>query len=209
VFAVLTGDIIRYKKLSSSLWLNELTLFFNSVTENINQYSIYRGDEFQILVEPQNAVNIAIQIKGLLQNLTHEKLNARIAIGIGTIDNLNEIKSLNQLITHSRGKALERSGELLDNLKNNADLTLQINSGNPQKDAVYNLLLRSLGLITDNWTQLMAETAFSVLKNQNLSNKELAEKLKIAESTLSSRKKRANLDLVKDILSYFEVDLKQ
>ncbi len=209
MFAVLTGDIIRYKKLSSSLWLNELTLFFNSVTENINQYSIYRGDEFQILVEPQNAVNIAIQIKGLLQNLTHEKLNARIAIGIGTIDNLNEIKSLNQLITHSRGKALERSGELLDNLKNNADLTLQINSGNPQKDAVYNLLLRSLGLITDNWTQLMAETAFSVLKNQNLSNKELAEKLKIAESTLSSRKKRANLDLVKDILSYFEVDLKQ
>lgn len=209
MFAVLTGDIIRYKKLSSSLWLNELTLFFNSVTENINQYSIYRGDEFQILVEPQNAVNIAIQIKGLLQNLTHEKLNARIAIGIGTIDNLNEIKSLNQLITHCRGKALERSGELLDNLKNNADLTLQINSGNPQKDAVYNLLLRSLGLITDNWTQLMAETAFSVLKNQTLSNKELAEKLKIAESTLSSRKKRANLDLVKDILSYFEVDLKQ
>jgi len=203
VFAILTGDIINYKNLSSDLWLKELTKYFESVTTNAHQWSIYRGDEFQILVYPNQAIPVATHIKALLQNLTIEKLNARIAIGIGEIENLSIITKLERSITHCRGNALERSGRLLDKIKI-SNYTLLMDTGDSNADEVNNLLLKSIGLIADNWTNPMSETALWFLSNRKSSNKELAEKYNIAESTLSSRKKRANLDFILEILAYFE-----
>jgi uncharacterized BrkB/YihY/UPF0761 family membrane protein len=53
--AVITGDIINSRKVSSSLWMKDLKSVFERIWQRTERLGIYRGDSFQLVVDPADA----------------------------------------------------------------------------------------------------------------------------------------------------------
>ncbi len=66
-----------------------------------------------------------------------------------------------------------------------------------------------LGLdFMDTWSVVSAEIILMALENPGASQKEIADQLQIQQSAVSQRQKRARLDLVKDLLNYYDKNYK-
>jgi hypothetical protein len=104
--AVITGDIINSRKLSS-LWMKDLkdVLSFYG-----NEPKIYRGESFQLVADLADALVIVLLLKATIKQ--HKALDVRIAIGIGTIDYTSN------KVTESNGSAFINSGGMFTRIKN-------------------------------------------------------------------------------------------
>lgn len=194
MIAVLTGDIINSAGYNTSEWLPDLKEYFLTLGNTPQDWEIYRGDEFQLRIAPEKAMEAAIHIKALIK--TTKKLDVRIGIGLGD----ENFKGSG--VSESNGTAYQRSGRTLSLLKEKK-INLAIASGDLQKDETFNLILK-LGLdFMDDWSVVSAEIIVMALKNPKTSQTEFAHQLQIQQSAISQRQKRARLDLVKDLLNYY------
>lgn len=82
--AVITGDIINSRKVASALWMEDLKGILNAYGNEPKDWEIYRGDSFQLVVDPRDALEIALLIKATIKQ--HKSLDVRMAIGIGNVD---------------------------------------------------------------------------------------------------------------------------
>ena len=108
--AILTGDIVNSRENTNpATWLTPLKKHLTSYGKMPSKWEIYRGDSFQLEIDdPENALLSAIKIKALIKR--HDKLDVRIAIGIGQ-------KTFNApRITESNGEAFIFSGETFNKL---------------------------------------------------------------------------------------------
>ena len=71
-------------------------------------------------------------------------------------------------------------------------------------DRTLNLMLRLALDFMDDWSIVSAEIVALVLENPEASQQEIAERLHIQQSAVSQRQKRARLDLVTELLDYYE-----
>ena len=197
--AIITGDIINSRKLTSTAWINQLKALLATKGKTPSDWEIYRGDEFQLEVSnPEDALLTAIQIKALMRKL---KLDVRMSIGFGDKNHTSE------KISESNGSAFIRSGELFETLKKQKT-NLAINTGNTEFDNELNLMIR-LGLtIMDHWLAQPAEFVSIAVDNQSLSQEELGQKLGINQAAVSRRRKRAQFDLIMDLEQYFRQKVK-
>lgn len=200
MIAIITGDIINSENYPSSEWIDNLKNYFAAFGPAPMYWEIYRGDEFQLKVNETNALLSAIRIKALLKSV--KGLDVRMSIGIGLETYVGTG------VSESNGTAHQRSGRKFESLKE-SKINLSIATGNELHDQTLNLMLRLALDFMDSWSVVSAEIASIVLDYPDASQKEIANKLGIKQSAVSQRIKRARLDLVLDLLAYYQNIIKQ
>jgi len=197
--SIITGDIIKSRKLKTSEWMEGFKTFLSQFGKNPTDWEIYRGDEFQLEVKnPEEAFITAILIKTYLKSV---KLDARMSIGIGE-KNYDATK-----ISESNGSAFVYSGETFENLKKQKN-TLAIQTNNSEFNTQMNLLFK-LGLtFIDGWLSQSLEFVISTLQNPDLSQEELGQKLNINQAAVSRRRKRAQFELLLELNEYYKSQVK-
>ena len=199
MIAIITGDIVNSRKLSSEIWMDGFKQLLNVFGKNPIEWEIYRGDEFQLEIKnPEEALIIALRIKAYFKTL---KLDARMSIGFG------EMTYKAEKISESNGTAFSRSGEVFETLKKQK-INLAINSGNEIVDAEINFMLRLSLTFMDNWLAQSAEFVLTAIENPSLSQEEIGVKLGINQAAVSRRRKRAQFDLVMEMEYYFRNKIK-
>ncbi|MGO4918980.1 SatD family protein [Maribacter spongiicola] len=195
MIAIITGDIINSENHPSSQWIDLLKNYFNQFGASPMNWEIYRGDEFQLKVTEKNALFTAIRIKAMLKTI--KGLDVRMGIGIGLETYVGTG------VTESNGPAYQRSGRNFETLKE-SKVNLSIATGNTDHDRTLNLMLRLALDFMDDWSVVSAEIVTLSLDYPHYSQKEIAQQLGIKQSAVSQRLKRARLDLVLDVLSYYK-----
>ncbi len=196
--SVITGDIINSRRIPSTEWMAAFKQMLTTIGTTPQQWEIYRGDEFQIEVTPENALLQAIKIKAFLKTL---KLDARMSIGIG------EKEFTADKITESNGSAFVRSGELFETLR--ADkISLAINSGNADFDNDVNLMLRLATAIMNNWLPQSGEYVKTAIENRSSLQEDLGVLLGINQAAVSRRQKRSQFELIMDVEAHYRTKIK-
>ena len=199
MIVILTADIINSRKLSSKKWMNDFKQLLNSFGKSPNDWEIYRGDEFQLEIKnPEDAFLIAFQIKAFFKSIN---LDVRMSLGFG--DKTYKTKK----ITESNGSAFIRSGELFETLKKQK-INLAVNSGNPDFDEEFNLMLQLSMSFMDSWLQQSAEFVLVAIQNPTLSQEEIGLKLGINQAAVSRRQKRSQYELLLQVDRYFRKKVK-
>ena len=201
MIGILTGDVINSEKFTEDKWLVPLQSFLKTVGDSPADWAIYRGDEFQIKIdEPSQAFLKALEIKATMKKI--KNLDVRISIGIGKADVMREN------ILESNGPVFLRSGRGLDDLKK-SKVTMAINTGNELMNTELNLYLKlALFGIMDSWTVASAEMVSIILQNDSVPQEDISKKTGIAQSAISQRLKRANLEVLMDLNKMFVKKIK-
>lgn len=195
MIAIIIGDIINSGNYPASKWMDLLKKYLSRFGPSPMNWEIYRGDEFQLKVTEKNALFTAIRIKAMLKTI--KGLDVRMGIGVGLETYIGKG------VTQSNGPAYQRSGRNFESLKERK-VNLSVATGNAAKDRTLNLMLQLALDFMDDWSVVSAEIVTLVLDHPNDSQKEIAKKLGIKQSAVSQRLKRARLDLVLDVLTYYE-----
>lgn len=199
MIVILTADIINSRKLSSKKWMNDFKQLLNSFGKSPNDWEIYRGDEFQLEIKnPEDAFLIAFQIKAFFKSIN---LDVRMSLGFG--DKTYKTKK----ITESNGSAFIRSGELFETLKKQK-INLAVNSGNPDFDEEFNLIVQLSMSFMDSWLQQSAEFVLVAIQNPTLSQEEIGLILGINQAAVSRRQKRSQYELLLQVDRYFRKKVK-
>lgn len=201
MIAVITGDIINSRKKDNrNKWLAILKNVFSTYGKTPSEWEIFRGDSFQFRVAPgENALRIAIHLKAALKSLKDK--DARMAIGIGEEDQAAKH------VTEANGSAYVYSGELFEQLKFRK-INLAVKSANADFDQRLNLMLQLANITMDKWSTSSAEMVQLLIENPSLSQTELAEKLGRSQSSISERQSRAQFESIRELISYFEQEVK-
>src|SRR5690554_7794951 len=84
MIAVITGDIINSRSVDPLQWMVQLKEVLSSVGTEPKDWEIYRGDSFQLKVQPDQALYVALLLKATIKHF--KDLDVRMAIGIGEVD---------------------------------------------------------------------------------------------------------------------------
>ena len=193
--AIITGDIINSGGYNSTEWMAKLKSCLGQWGDTPSTWEIYRGDEIQLRINNKDALFAAIQLKALIKSI--KGLDIRMGIGVGSETYIGAG------VSESNGTAYQRSGRTLEALKENK-VNLMIRTANETYDKTMNLMLKLASDFMDEWSPVSAEMVFLSLSNPDESQQNLAEQLNIRQSAISQRKKRARLDLVQELLVYYE-----
>lgn len=196
--AVITGDIVNSRTVNSEIWLPKLKEYFSKIISDSEKWEIYRGDSFQIEVDIEKALEIAICIKALIKS--NNKIDVRMSIGIG------EKNFKGKKITESYGTAYINSGESFEKIKNN---TLILRSPFEEFDDYFNPILRLLSFISNNWKPVTSETMFYTLTHRDLLQKEIAERLSKDKTTVNKALKRGGYDEIIEIIDLYSKKIQQ
>ena len=195
MIAIITGDIINSRGHNSMEWMSKLKSCLTQWGDTPSTWEIYRGDEIQLRIKVKHALFAAIQLKALIKSI--KGLDIRMGIGVGSETYIGAG------VSESNGTAYQRSGKTLEELKENK-VTLMFTSSDEEYNKTMNLILKLASDFMDDWSPVSAEMVFLSLSRPNESQQNLAEQLNIKQSAVSQRKKRARLNLVEDLLAYYE-----
>lgn len=199
MIGIITGDIINSKKVKPSVWLKKLKNTLSNFGETPKNWSIFRGDSFQIEVSnAADLLDVAFQIKAAIK--TVKGLDVRLSLGIG------EKTYTSQKITQSNGSAFVRSGELIEDLKK-LKINLAISSGDEMFDNEINLYLKLALIAMDNWLVAAAETVLLALQNRNMQQEDLGKILGIKQNAVSARLKRSKYDELLELNKMYQLKL--
>ena len=178
---VITGDIIRSREQKAATWMRLPKTALRRYGQETVDWEIYRGDSFQLEVKsPEMALEAAIMIKASIKQM--KKMDVRMAIGVG------EKSHRSRKISQANGSAFVNSGECFESL---GKKNLAIRTPWPEVDLEVNLLLDLALLVMDKWTTSSAEIVRSYVEHPDATQKALARRLKISQSNISGRLRRA------------------
>ena len=200
--SILTGDIIKSRSIKNpELWLSILKEALTRCSEDSSQWEIYRGDSFQLELEsPADSLKAAIYIKTCIKTI--KGLDVRIAIGIG------EKTFKGKSVVESNGEAFLFSGETLESLKKEK-VNLKIKTTNDQLNQELNLYFKLASIIMDNWTTNSAEIVKLYMEQPQALQEELGKHIGINQNAVSSRQKRAHLDLIMQLEQFYRQKITQ
>ena len=191
---ILSGDIVNSTNVKPQVYLSILEKWIIKHSKD-QQYSIYRGDSFQLVVaQPAKALSVIIELKSALKRI--KTLDVKLAIGLGGIDFKNAITS------KSNGTAFIRSGRALDAIENKKQ-NIILSSDHPL-DTYMNSNLKLAGILMDSWSVNSAETVYEVLINPKVNQTQLGELLGIKQATASRRLERAYWTEIQELILLFE-----
>ncbi len=200
MIAIITGDIINSDQYKVSDWMVGLKSYLSSLGKTPKDWDIYRGDEFQLKVDPVKALKVAIEIKSMIKQF--KGLDVRMAIGIGDESYSGEG------ISESNGSAYQFSGRTFETLKQQK-LNLAIATLDKNTDATLNLIFKLTLEFMDSWSIVSAEIVALALQRPECSQQEMADMLQIKQSAVSQRMKRAKVELVFEVLNFYENTIKE
>ena len=197
MIAVLTGDIINSRDVDPRQWLPVLKDLLNQYGQEPKSWEIFRGDSFQLVLDPVLSLQAAVHIKAGIRQV--KNLDVRIGIGIGEED-YSAAK-----VSESNGEAYVRSGECFEALKKQ---NLAVNSGSSMDESV-NLML-SLALLSMNtWSATVSGAIRTSLENPEKSQAEIAALLQRSQSSVSEALSRGGFEEVMQMIGYFEKQVKR
>ncbi|MFC4721619.1 transcriptional regulator [Geojedonia litorea] len=194
--SVITGDIINSKEHQPKIWLDALKKTLTRYGDTPEHWEIYRGDSFQLELNPDNALEAAILIKASLKQF--KKMDVRLAIGIG------EKTYSSKHITESNGSAFVNSGECFEQLKKT---TLAIKSPFNEFDIQLNLMLELALLTLTNWTPKMSLLVKASLEHPSFNQQQLAELFGETQGNISQVLKRAGYDELTKLIQYYNAQI--
>lgn len=193
MIAVITGDIVNSRTEPATGWLPILKETLNRYGKDPQEWEIFRGDSFQIKLEPKMAFFAAIHLKSAVK--LNKNLDVRMAIGIGDEDHQSK------KITESNGSAFVRSGECFETLKKQ---NLALSSGDATTDEILNLCF-SLALFSMNsWSPTVAHTIKVTLEHEDKSQTEIAKLLKKSQSSVSEALKRGGFEEIIELNEFYK-----
>lgn len=203
VYAVLTGDLIQSREIKK-ICGEECTHHLKKTLTEIGKeyavpFSIFRGDSFQgVSLKPEDALKDAILLRlelisGLDLNNTKTKLDARIAVGIGTVNHLPKDGSAGE----GDGEAFQLSGFELDQMKA-AELNLIVKTPWEEVNAFLPVLCDAVDKIINGYTKKQAETVMLTL--EGITQKEIGERIGVSQSAVSHRLKGTNYNLIVNVI---------
>lgn len=197
--AVITGDIINSRKVASALWMEDLKAVLNAYGSEPKDWEIYRGDSFQLVVQADNALEIAFIIKATIKQ--YKELDVRMAIGLGTIDYIAD------KVTESNGEAFINSGECFEDLKKQ---TLGIQTPWEEFNKSFAIIFSFVLMVADNWTSISAEILKKALENPEINQNQLATALnRKSQSSISASLKRAGYEELKNMIAFYKQEIKK
>ena len=200
--SVITGDLVNSRKMKNSKkWIKPLKKILSSEGPSPSTWEIYRGDSFQLEVkDPALALLTAIKIKAAIKSIRN--LDVRMAIGIG------EKEFTTSTISESNGDAFVNSGEKFESLKKEKQ-QLAVKTRWPEFDKEMNLYIRFALIAMDSWTTGAAELIIFLLANREITQSKLAKKLKISQSSVSERRKRAFYSEIMELEALYQEKVKK
>ncbi len=199
MIAVITGDIENSGANLHQPWLQILKDFLGEIGQTPRDWEIYRGDEFQFRIDPENALSAAVKLKAAIK--TMKGIDVRLSIGLG-----DETYHAPR-ISEANGTAYTRSGRQFSDLKRNK-INLAVNSGDQYWDKTINLVLKLASDFMDGWSQVSAEFVNLAMTHPHASQQDLADILEIKQSAISQRQKRARWPLIKEMLNFYKIQVK-
>ena len=233
IYAVLTGDLIgssRFRIQQREEVLSNLKDSFQEISPEIiaSPFVVFRGDSFQgVLTRPEEALKATLIIRASLLSKFKGKrthLDARIAIGIGTIDYLPRDQ-----VGEGDGEAFRNSGLELDKMKKK-EQNLVVRTPWVEINEELRTECALLDALIQRWTKEQAEailfqiqepelillnkamardigheTAHEDLQPSKQTQEEIAKILKISQSALSQRLKTGGYWAVQVFLEHFKI----
>lgn len=205
IVAVLTGDLIKsqtYLTEALTSTLADLRSGFNTFKEIMGEahqgnfdLMISRGDSFQgLLLQPEIALKAAIYIRADLirDSKANFRRDARIAIGIGTVEDMDA----------SLGEAFIKSGVWLDELKDMKQNLIIRTSFGDEINREFDTECALADGIIQKWTSGQAEAVkeYVICENQE----EVAKKLGISQAAVSLRLNGSNYSLLQKFFSRYQ-----
>lgn len=191
--SIITGDVVKSTQANADEWLPALQKALRTAGKEKQRWEIFRGDSFQVKTKPEDALTLAMKIKSSVKRF--KDADVRMAIGIGT----EEYKS--ETVSTSNGPAYVHSGESFEAL---GKRLLSIKSPWPEMDQTLNLMFDLMCLTANNWTGISAEFIYAALGNPGLNQKDLAQKIKKSQPTLSEGLRRGGYNELQELLKYYQ-----
>ena len=199
MICIITGDIVGSRKIKDS-WLLSLKTALKVVSGQNSKWEIYRGDSFQVEVEPENAIRAAAYLKASIR--VNKPADVRMGIGIGSI------KNKRKKLSESSGDAFVNSGAAFDSLKQ-AKVNLAIKTDSADFDEEINILIKLSLISMDSWGVVAAEMVKLALENNNLLQSELAAISGRTQSSVSEALKRAHYTEIMEMDRLYRKKLNQ
>ncbi|ARS39798.1 hypothetical protein CA265_09105 [Sphingobacteriaceae bacterium GW460-11-11-14-LB5] len=199
MICIITGDIVGSRKIKDS-WLLSLKSALKIVSDQNSKWEIYRGDSFQVEVEPENAIRAAAYLKACIR--VNKPADVRMGIGIG------DIKNKRKKLSESSGDAFVNSGAAFDSLKQ-AKVNLAIKTDSADFDEEINVLIKLSLISMDSWGVVAAEMVKLALENNNLLQSELAAISGRTQSSVSEALKRAHYTEIMEMDRLYRKKLNQ
>ncbi len=201
--AIITGDIVNSTKLTvegREIMLNNLQLI-PEVLSPIQEVSIeiFRGDSFQVgISNASSALRCALAIRAWLRSHKDHRckiLDARIAIGIGTLDYESDALST------SDGEAYRLSGRLLDDMNKSR---LEIKTPWHEVNEELKLSTAFADDIVNSWSQNQSKIILQRLITMK-NHVELSLEIGISRQMVDKSLKAAKEDLIEAYIRRYEV----
>lgn len=194
--AVITGDIVQ----STHTNVTDRDRLLNVIKETIKalenesllRYDIYRGDSFQIeLSSPQWALRGALLVRAALLKNSPDYLrwDARISVGLGKV----EYESLNR-VAESDGEAFWYSGRELDALGKTKRLVLK--TAWDEINDEFKVSTAFVDDIVSQWTIAQADVMYEWLLDEQITQREIAQKLHKTPQAVSKALASAKASLI-------------
>ncbi len=209
LYAVITGDIVGSSKLQVNQRSHLLSVLKSSFQligdilpgEILAPFEIHRGDSFQgVLSKPEVALRVVIIIRasvryGLEIKRRRYALDARIAVGIGTIDFLPAGR-----VAEGDGEAFRRSGPILDRMR--GDERLLIRTPWREVDAELDVECALLDALVNRWSAGQAQAILGQIRG--LSQERAAKEFGISQPAVRQRLKSAGGWAIEELCRRYE-----
>ncbi len=211
IYAVLTGDLIgssRFRIEEREEILSNLKDSFKIISPDIiaSPFVVFRGDSFQgVLSRPDEALNAALIIRASLLSKFKGKrtrLDARIAIGIGTIDYLPRDQA-----GEGDGEAFRNSGPELDKMKK-GEQNLIIRTPWTEINEEFRTECALLDALIQRWTKEQAEVILYQIQKK-VTQEGIAQILSISQPAVFQRLKTGGYWAVQVFLERFKVIIQE
>jgi len=207
-WAVLTGDVVASGALPERAALpGALGEAFDALAQKgalERRFELFRGDSFQGVVHPGEALHAAVLIRARMRGLESQgggldqRPDARIAIGIGALE------FAAATVGASDGEAARLSGRALDRLGRDRDgARLAVDTLDDTLRTDLDLIVRFTDSLVTRWRAPGAEVAFLALAAPEMTQEEVAARLGVTQSAVSQRRKSAAVDTVLELVQRF------
>ncbi|WP_214084013.1 SatD family protein [Methanoculleus sp.] len=212
VYAVLTGDLVRSREIKNAYGEECMRRLKDALAEIGKGYtapfSIFRGDSFQgVSSNPEEALEDVILLRlkliaGFDRDNSALRLDARIAIGVGTVRYLPGDGSAGE----GDGEAFRLSGLELDAMKK-AGRGIIVTT--PWEDVNTALLIFCdvLDRMLDGYTKRQAEAVMLTLAG--LTQKEIGDRVGTSQSAVSYRLRGTGYDIIQKIIEWYRSQIRE
>lgn len=207
-FAVLTGDIVKSSRLSTS----NLEAVRSAVFEAVDvakgwkrglikgKPEFFRGDAWQLLLkDPAMALRVAVFVRAALR--AQGVADSRISIGLGEVESISRSR-----VSLSTGEGFSLSGHGLDSMTQYSRMTVVIPQSAGPLAGWLPVVAHLCDSLIGGWTQRQAEIVCVAVDPQEPTHEEIAEGLNPAVSKQSVTKSLngANWHAVREAIHQFE-----